>query len=154
MEHRAIRQNIPKEIQYPSSEITPFPRVVKKRNTANKKERRRTQSINTAFSSLRNKIPNVPVDTKLSKIKTLRLATSYILYLTRVLEGNQDPSNGFQAELITSLKLGKAEKKQLAKVNHEFAIEQEMKYKKNSGRTGWPQDVWASELKQEGRQLN
>ncbi|KAL0273094.1 UNVERIFIED_CONTAM: hypothetical protein PYX00_005851 [Menopon gallinae] len=56
-------------------------RVVKRRNTANKKERRRTQSINNAFADLRDCIPNVPADTKLSKIKTLRLATSYIAYL-------------------------------------------------------------------------
>ena len=51
---------------------------------SNKKERRRTQSINNAFSSLRDCIPNVPTDTKLSKIKTLRLATSYIDYLMQV----------------------------------------------------------------------
>ncbi|XP_039226597.1 heart- and neural crest derivatives-expressed protein 1 isoform X2 [Drosophila yakuba] len=63
-------------------------RIVKKRNTANKKERRRTQSINNAFSYLREKIPNVPTDTKLSK--NVPLSTK--------------------------------------------------------GRTGWPQDVWASEL--------
>lgn len=43
-------------------------RTIKKRNTANKKERRRTQSINNAFSYLREKIPNVPTDTKLSKV--------------------------------------------------------------------------------------
>jgi len=59
----------------------PFVMVVKKRNTANKKERRRTQSINTAFAELRDCIPNVPSDTKLSKIKTLRLATCYIAHL-------------------------------------------------------------------------
>ncbi|RWS24467.1 hypothetical protein B4U80_07955 [Leptotrombidium deliense] len=61
-------------------------RVVKKRVTANKKERRRTMSINSAFSNLRNRIPNVPEDTKLSKIKTLRLATSYIAYLMNILD--------------------------------------------------------------------
>ncbi|VVD00741.1 unnamed protein product, partial [Leptidea sinapis] len=44
-----------------------FVRVVKRRTTANKKERRRTQSINTAFTDLRECIPNVPPDTKLSK---------------------------------------------------------------------------------------
>ena len=44
-------------------------RCVKRRVTANKKERRRTQSINTAFTNLRDCIPNVPSDTKLSKIK-------------------------------------------------------------------------------------
>jgi Helix-loop-helix DNA-binding domain len=52
-----------------SEEIrVPVVRVVKRRNTANKKERRRTQSINSAYSSLREHIPNVPSDTKLSKV--------------------------------------------------------------------------------------
>jgi hypothetical protein len=47
----------------------PFVRVVKRRTTANKKERRRTQSINNAYADLRDCIPNVPPDTKLSKVK-------------------------------------------------------------------------------------
>jgi hypothetical protein len=81
-------------------EPVPIVRVVKRRNTANKKERRRTQSINNAFADLRDCIPNVPADTKLSKIKTLRLATSYIGYLMGVLE-SEDPTqaSGFKADL-------------------------------------------------------
>lgn len=51
-----------------NEEIRPVVRVVKRRTTANKKERRRTQSINSAYSSLREHIPNVPSDTKLSKV--------------------------------------------------------------------------------------
>lgn len=47
---------------------TPVVRVVRKRTTANKKERKRTQSINAAFQDLRDRIPNVPADTKLSKV--------------------------------------------------------------------------------------
>lgn len=57
----------------------------KKRGGANRKERKRTQTMNSAFSELRNRIPNVPPDTKLSKIKTLRLAISYIRYLMDIL---------------------------------------------------------------------
>ena len=75
-------------------------RCIKRRVTANKKERRRTLSINNAFAQLRGCIPNVPSDTKLSKIKTLRLATSYIAYLMDVLA--KDESNlpeGFKAEI-------------------------------------------------------
>lgn len=60
---------------------------------SNKKERRRTQSINNAFASLRDCIPNVPCDTKLSKIKTLRLATSYIDYLMQMLN-SENASTG------------------------------------------------------------
>lgn len=65
---------------------------------ANKKERRRTVSINSAFSNLRECIPNVPPDTKLSKIKTLRLATSYIEYLMRVLDRSNENSNDVKNE--------------------------------------------------------
>ncbi|XP_008627291.1 PREDICTED: heart- and neural crest derivatives-expressed protein 1, partial [Corvus brachyrhynchos] len=77
------------------------PRPVKRRGTANRKERRRTQSINSAFAELRECIPNVPADTKLSKIKTLRLATSYIAYLMEVLSKDSQPGDteGFKAEL-------------------------------------------------------
>ena len=69
---------------------------------SNKKERRRTQSINNAFTSLRDCIPNVPCDTKLSKIKTLRLATSYIEYLMSLLNSDNPDSafmEGFKAEI-------------------------------------------------------
>lgn len=51
----------------------PFVRVVKRRTTANKKERRRTQSINSAFTYLRDCIPNVPSDTKLSKVNYIAI---------------------------------------------------------------------------------
>lgn len=56
---------------------TSFVRVVKRRTTANKKERRRTQSINTAFSDLRECIPNVPPDTKLSKVINTTMITLF-----------------------------------------------------------------------------
>jgi hypothetical protein len=51
------------------------------RNYANERERGRTQSVNGAFQHLRGLIPTEPVDRKLSKIETLRLATSYIEHL-------------------------------------------------------------------------
>lgn len=89
------------DVQLPGVHHTPFVRVVKRRTTANKKERRRTLSINNAYADLREMIPNVPHDTKLSKIKTLRLATSYISYLTGVLE-TDEPGMGFKAELLTN----------------------------------------------------
>ncbi|XP_075989828.1 uncharacterized protein LOC142985504 isoform X1 [Anticarsia gemmatalis] len=145
-----------------------FVRVAKRRTTANKKERRRTQSINTAFSDLRDCIPNVPPDTKLSKmvrkrsqsinsaftslrqhipnvlpdtkmtkIKTLRLATSYISYLLKVLETDGEPAGGFRADLHHTPPRRRAEG---AQVTAE---------KRGKGRTGWPQHVWALELKSE-----
>lgn len=74
--------------------------MVKRRTSAPKKERRRTENINIAFAELRDCIPNVPSDTKLSKIKTLRLATSYIAYLMNVLS-NGSATEGFSADLRT-----------------------------------------------------
>ncbi|XP_022126035.1 uncharacterized protein LOC111000777 isoform X2 [Pieris rapae] len=114
-----------------------FVRVVKRRTTANKKERRRTQSINTAFTDLRECIPNVPPDTKLSKIKTLRLATSYISYLLKVLESDGEPAGGFRAELHHNPPRRRT---------NEHGQNSD---KKGKGRTGWPQHVWALELKSE-----
>ncbi|XP_023670410.1 basic helix-loop-helix transcription factor scleraxis [Paramormyrops kingsleyae] len=58
---------------------------VQQRNVANARERDRTNSVNSAFSALRTLIPTEPADRKLSKIETLRLASSYISHLGNVL---------------------------------------------------------------------
>ena len=91
-------------------------RCVRRRNTANKKERRRTHSINSAFASLRGCIPNVLSDTKLSKIKTLRLATSYIAYLMDILN-KDDPTlteTGFKAEISKKIESREEKRKREA----------------------------------------
>ncbi|XP_007899418.1 basic helix-loop-helix transcription factor scleraxis [Callorhinchus milii] len=59
--------------------------VVRQRQAANARERDRTNSVNTAFTALRTLIPTEPADRKLSKIETLRLASSYISHLGNVL---------------------------------------------------------------------
>ncbi|XP_019871303.1 heart- and neural crest derivatives-expressed protein 2-like [Aethina tumida] len=131
-----------------------FVRVVKRRTTANKKERRRTQSINNAYADLRDCIPNVPADTKLSKIKTLRLATSYISYLTRALE-TDDPAGGFKAELGSISRKSNSNPVQVNDCTpgqaspRSDSSEDLTNSRKAKGRTGWPQHVWALELKQE-----
>ena len=67
----------------------------KQRQVANQRERDRTHSVNTAFIQLRNLIPTEPLDRKLSKIETLRLAGSYINHLHSILvmpaEYSDDP---------------------------------------------------------------
>ncbi|XP_060065322.1 heart- and neural crest derivatives-expressed protein 2-like [Ylistrum balloti] len=140
-------------IRYTSDGV-PIERCIKRRTSANKKERRRTLSINSAFATLRGCIPNVPSDTKLSKIKTLRLATSYISYLMDVLE-KDDPQlteDGFKAELVkkTDKKSTPEEKKHKEHTNSDSSESTSPSSidKKSKGRTGWPQHVWASELKQ------
>ncbi|XP_069758942.1 heart- and neural crest derivatives-expressed protein 2 [Narcine bancroftii] len=125
----------------------PGNRPIKRRGTANRKERRRTQSINSAFSELRECIPNVPADTKLSKIKTLRLATSYIAYLMDLLA--KDDQNGeteaFKAEIKKVDVKEEKRKRELTEVLKNTVSNND---KKTKGRTGWPQHVWALELKQ------
>ena len=44
------------------------------------------QAFNSAFSTLRELLPTLPPDKKLSKIEILRLAICYIAYLDSVLE--------------------------------------------------------------------
>lgn len=55
------------------------------RNAANARERARMRVLSKAFYRLKTTLPWVPVDTKLSKLDTLRLATSYIAHLRAIL---------------------------------------------------------------------
>ncbi|XP_032362486.1 transcription factor 15 [Etheostoma spectabile] len=76
--------------------------VSKQRQAANARERDRTHSVNTAFTALRTLIPTEPADRKLSKIETLRLASSYISHLANVLllgeAADGQPCLGYQSE--------------------------------------------------------
>ncbi|XP_028281093.1 transcription factor 15 [Parambassis ranga] len=71
-----------------------LPGVSKQRQAANARERDRTHSVNTAFTALRTLIPTEPADRKLSKIETLRLASSYISHLANVLLLGEDCRDG------------------------------------------------------------
>lgn len=55
------------------------------RRHANARERTRTHSVNDGFTALRGLIPTDPPERKLSKIETLRLASSYIWHLHSLL---------------------------------------------------------------------
>ncbi len=55
------------------------------KRVANARERSRTASVNDAFLVLRSLIPTSPLNRRLSKIETLRLATSYIAHLDATL---------------------------------------------------------------------
>lgn len=60
------------------------------RNAANERERSRMRVLSKAFSKLKTTLPWVPSDTKLSKLDTLRLASSYIAHLKQILDGNDE----------------------------------------------------------------
>lgn len=59
------------------------------RNAANARERARMRVLSSAFGRLKTKLPNIPPDTKLSKLDTLRLATIYIKQLKTLVEGGR-----------------------------------------------------------------
>ena len=50
------------------------------------RERSRVQNLRNGFMSLQSLIPNVPPDTKLSKLDTLILAANYIRHLSELLD--------------------------------------------------------------------
>ncbi|XP_074549926.1 musculin [Halichoeres trimaculatus] len=56
------------------------------RNAANARERARMRVLSKAFTRLKTSLPWVPADTKLSKLDTLRLASSYISHLRQLLQ--------------------------------------------------------------------
>ncbi len=59
------------------------------RGAANARERTRMRVLSKAFGRLKLTLPWVPPDTKLSKLDTLRLATSYIAHLKRILQQSE-----------------------------------------------------------------
>lgn len=97
--------------QETASVIGNNPPVVRRRCTANRKERRRTEALNNAFSDLRNCIPNIPKDTKLSKIKTLKHAISHIAFLMKTLQ-SKDPNVAY-SEFTTDISSGGCRRREL-----------------------------------------
>lgn len=61
------------------------PQLVARRNA---RERRRVQSVNSAFLRLRRVVPHENKHKRLSKVKTLRFAIDYIRYLQEMINGH------------------------------------------------------------------
>lgn len=76
------------------------------RNAANARERARMRVLSKAFSRLKTSLPWVPPDTKLSKLDTLRLASSYIAHLRQLLqEDRYEDSYVHPVNLVGMLRL-------------------------------------------------
>ncbi|TRZ04488.1 hypothetical protein DNTS_027555 [Danionella cerebrum] len=58
-----------------------------RRLESNERERQRMHKLNNAFQALRETIPHIKTDKKLSKIETLTLAKNYIKALTSIILG-------------------------------------------------------------------
>ncbi|KAM4623705.1 class A basic helix-loop-helix protein 15 [Polymixia lowei] len=79
-----------------------------RRLESNERERQRMHKLNNAFQALREAIPHVKTDKKLSKIETLTLAKNYIKALTTIILGmsgaclpdGEAPSEASAAKLL------------------------------------------------------
>ena len=60
------------------------------RRAANIRERRRMFNLNEAFDLLRRKVPTFAYEKRLSRIETLRLAMTYINFMTQVVESKPE----------------------------------------------------------------
>ncbi|XP_024141518.1 class A basic helix-loop-helix protein 15 isoform X2 [Oryzias melastigma] len=72
-----------------------------RRLESNERERQRMHKLNNAFQALREAIPHVKTDKKLSKIETLTLAKNYIKALTTIvldMSGACLPAGGVPSE--------------------------------------------------------
>ncbi|GAB0088767.1 Protein Fer3 [Sergentomyia squamirostris] len=58
------------------------------RRAANIRERRRMFNLNEAFDKLRRKVPTFAYEKRLSRIETLRLAITYISFMTELMSGS------------------------------------------------------------------
>lgn len=73
------------------------------RNAANARERARMRVLSKAFGRLKTTLPWVPADTKLSKLDTLRLATTYIAHLSSLLATAERSDAADQRETTTQV---------------------------------------------------
>lgn len=89
--HQNNESHSPGSTSLCSQSISPSPTyeiLNQQRVIANVRERKRTQSLNQAFATLRQMIPSLPSD-KLSKIQTLKLASRYIQFLDETLSSDE-----------------------------------------------------------------
>ena len=69
----------------------PTPTIMKhRRNMANARERKRMNGLNDAFERLREVVPNVNTEQKMSKIETLLVAQTYIKALAKLMDSEHE----------------------------------------------------------------
>ncbi|XP_015434632.1 PREDICTED: uncharacterized protein LOC107190352 [Dufourea novaeangliae] len=79
--------NSPRRGRRRSRDVPPSPSVLKRRRlAANARERRRMNGLNDAFDKLREVVPSLGADHKLSKFETLQMAQTYIAALCDLLQ--------------------------------------------------------------------
>ncbi len=86
----------------PTKQSRPRRRIatVAQRRAANIRERRRMFNLNSAFDRLRKKVPTFAYEKRLSRIDTLRLAMTYIRFMTELLSS---PVTGYSPDSSTCI---------------------------------------------------
>ena len=89
----SVRKKSSRSSQRRSRERHLHPEVkVKRRMAANARERKRMNGLNDAFERLRQHIPELGNDRKLSKYETLQMAQTYISALRELVTHNKPTS--------------------------------------------------------------
>jgi hypothetical protein len=87
LQHQGDKRGITKMRPVAQQSSVPGFEVMKKRRlAANARERRRMNSLNDAFDRLRDVVPSLGNDRKLSKFETLQMAQTYISALYELLQ--------------------------------------------------------------------
>ncbi|XP_070489817.1 protein Fer3 [Chironomus tepperi] len=71
--------------------------TIAQRRAANIRERRRMFNLNEAFDRLRRKVPTFAYEKRLSRIETLRLAITYIQFMSELLTGQPSSPSPFSS---------------------------------------------------------
>ena len=91
----------PRRSRRRSRDVPPSPNVLKRRRlAANARERRRMNGLNDAFDKLREVVPSLGADHKLSKFETLQMAQTYIAALCDLLKQHDENRWGFWYEVV------------------------------------------------------
>lgn len=88
----------------------PSPSILKlRREAANARERKRMNGLNDAFERLREVVPNLTTEQKMSKIETLHMAQTYIKALAGLIDREEKRERGepyLESESYSALELG------------------------------------------------
>ena len=75
----------------------PTPSVLRhRRDAANARERKRMNGLNDAFERLREVVPNLNTEQKMSKIETLLMAQTYIKALAKLIESEDNKAKEYE----------------------------------------------------------
>ncbi|XP_050544174.1 protein Fer3-like [Daktulosphaira vitifoliae] len=91
------RSSLQKSSMATSKKIRRRVATLAQRRAANIRERRRMYNLNEAFDKLRRKVPTFAYEKRLSRIETLRLAITYISFMSELLQSTPASNDTVQS---------------------------------------------------------